>query len=73
MGIGVVAGMGVPAALYSAVIVGIVPALLGGTRAMKGAYILNLTGGNPALASVGTNVTQRPMPGKTTLRRPHCN
>ena len=39
----------------------------------KGAYILNLTGGNPALASVGTNVTQRPMTGKTTLRRPHCN
>ena len=39
----------------------------------KGAYILNLTGGNPALASVGTNVTQRPMNGKTTLRRPHCN
>ena len=38
-----------------------------------GAYILNLTGGNPALASVGTNVTQRPMTGKTTLRRPHCN
>ena len=30
----------------------------------KGAYILNLTGGNPALASVGTNVTQRPMTGK---------
>ena len=29
-----------------------------------GAYILNLTGGNPALASVGTNVTQRPMTGK---------
>ena len=28
------------------------------------AYILNLTGGNPALASVGTNVTQRPMTGK---------
>ena len=30
----------------------------------SGAYILNLTGGNPALASVGTNVTQRPMTGK---------
>ena len=29
-----------------------------------GAYILNMTGGNPALASVGTNVTQRPMTGK---------
>ena len=42
-------------------------------RQNKGAYILNLTGGNPALASVGTNVTQRPMTGKTTLRRPHCN
>ena len=35
MGIGVVAGMGVPAALYTAVIVGIESALLGGTRAMK--------------------------------------
>ena len=33
-------------------------------RQKKGAYILNLTGGNPALASVGTNVTQRPMTGK---------
>ena len=42
-------------------------------EALFGAYILNLTGGNPALASVGTNVTQRPMTGKTTLRRPHCN
>ena len=42
-------------------------------RVKLGAYILNLTGGNPALASVGTNVTQRPMTGKTTLRRPHCN
>ena len=42
-------------------------------RANMGAYILNLTGGNPSLASVGTNVTQRPMTGKTTLRRPHCN
>ena len=42
-------------------------------RPNLGAYILNLTGGNPALASVGTNVTQRPMTGKTTLRRPHCS
>ena len=33
-------------------------------RQKIGAYILNLTGGNPALASVGTNVTQRPMTGK---------
>ena len=33
-------------------------------HAKLGAYILNLTGGNPALASVGTNVTQRPMTGK---------
>ena len=33
-------------------------------RQIFGAYILNLTGGNPALASVGTNVTQRPMTGK---------
>ena len=44
----------------------------GRNRQCIGAYILNLTGGNPALASVGTNVTQRPMTGKTTLRRPHC-
>ena len=35
-----------------------------GSPAKNGAYILNLTGGNPALASVGTNVTQRPMTGK---------
>ena len=42
-------------------------------RSCKGAYILNLTGGNPALASVGTNVTQQPKTGKTTLRRPHCS
>ena len=35
--------------------------------------LITLTGGNPALASVDTNVTQRPMTGKTTLRRPHCN
>ena len=35
MGIGIVSGMGVTAALHSAVIVGIVSALLGGTRAMK--------------------------------------
>ena len=48
MGIGVVAGMGVPAALYSAVIVGIVPALLGGTRAMKRGPSLSLA------LSVGT-------------------
>ena len=41
--------------------------------AKKGAYILKLTGGNSALASVGTNVTQRPMTGKTILRRPHCS
>ena len=38
-----------------------------------GAYILKLTGGNSALASVGTNVTQRPMTRKTILRRPHCS
>ena len=42
MGIGVVAGMGVPAALYSAVIVGIVSALLGGTRAMKSGPSISL-------------------------------
>lgn len=35
MGIGLASGMGVPAAFHSAVIVGIVSALLGGTRAMK--------------------------------------
>ncbi len=34
MGIGVVSGMGIPAALYCMVIVGIVGALLGGTRSM---------------------------------------
>lgn len=34
MGIGVVSGMGIPAALYCMVIVGIVAAILGGTRAM---------------------------------------
>ena len=42
MGIGVVSGMGVPAALYSAVIVGIVSALLGGTRAMKSGPSISL-------------------------------
>ena len=42
MGIGVVAGMGVTAALYSAVIVGIVSALLGGTRAMKSGPSISL-------------------------------
>ena len=35
MGIGLVSGMGIPAGFCSAVIVGIVSALLGGTRAMK--------------------------------------
>ena len=48
------------------------------TMDIFGAYILNSTGGNPTLTSVGTNVTQRPMTGKNhssatalQLRRGH--
>ena len=64
MGIGIVSGMGVTAALHSAVIVGIVSALLGGTRAMKSGPSITLaviaatvlSSGEANLLQIGTIV-----------------
>lgn len=64
MGMGLVSGMGVAAALYSAVIVGIVSALLGGTRAMKSGPSITLaviagsvlSSGEADLLQIGTIV-----------------